>query len=315
MMARVLPDRLCEGDCVAVVSPGGAPDPDALEAGVEVLRGRGLKVQVGPHALDRYGYLAGADRDRAADMMQAFLDPGVKAIFCARGGVGCARMLPYLDLPAIAARPKVFVGYSDVTILHLAIERAGGWPTFYGPMVATELGPGLCPECIELLWRLISRAEPAGSVACPGVAAQHRCLVPGAAEGVLTGGTLCLLDSSIGTAYAMDAAGKILVLEDSHETPWRVDRMLTHLAHAGALDGVAGFAIGSLVSIVDEPEEPSLSVEQSLLDHLQALGRPVLYGVPFGHIDAPLTLPLGCRARLDAVAGTIEVLEPAVQDV
>jgi muramoyltetrapeptide carboxypeptidase len=179
-------------------------------------------------------------------------------------------------------------------------------------MVATEFGQGLCLECVELLWRLISRPEPAGDLFCPHVAALRQSLVAGTVEGVLMGGTLCLVESSIGTSYAIDTAGKILVLEDSHETAWRVDRMLTHLAHAGVLDGAAGFVIGSLVEGPNDPDELSLPIGQSLLDHLGPLGRPVLCGLPFGHIDAPLTLPLGCRARVDAEAGTIRVLEPAV---
>lgn len=313
---RVLPPALQPDDQVAVIAPASRPEPAVLEAGVEILKARGLRVRVGAHALDAYGHLAGADRDRAADLMAAFLDPEVRAIFCARGGSGSARLLPYLDLPAMGAHPKVFVGYSDVTVLHLALSHHGGWPTFYGPMVAAGLercreDPGRCG--FELLWRLITGPEPAGELIAPGRSCPGRALVPGVSEGALTGGTLCLIESSLGTSYAAETSGRLLALEDAHEAPWRVDRMLTHLGHAGLLRGAAGFVVGALSDAEDMgAAEGYLSVEQSLLDHLGELGKPVWYGFPFGHIDTPLTLPLNCRACLDATAGTLTVLEPAV---
>jgi muramoyltetrapeptide carboxypeptidase len=297
---------------VAVVAPASRPDPEALEAGIEALRARSLRVQAGRHVLDAYGHLAGQDRDRAADLMGAFLDPEVRGIFCARGGSGSARTFPYLDLSAIAAHPKVFVGYSDVTVLHLAIARAGGWPTFYGPMVASEMEGCRNDACFDALWRLIACPEPAGSLSAGSDVGACRALVPGVAEGRLTGGTLCLVESSLGTPYSIRTRGRILALEDENEASWRVDRMLTHLVQSGLLEGVAGFLIGSLSGDEHGGAAGELSVTQSLRDHLGSLGKPVLCGFPFGHIATPLTLPLGVRCRLDAGAGTISALEPAV---
>jgi muramoyltetrapeptide carboxypeptidase len=309
---RVLPRALASGDLVSVVSPASRPNRASLDTGVEMLRSRGLKVRVAPHALDSHGHLAGADRDRAADLMEAFLDPEVRAVLCARGGAGSARVIPYLDLEAIAAHPKVFVGYSDITALHLALARRAGWPTFYGPMVASEMDGRLDEECLGALWRMVSDPAPAGIVD-PGACAPAIGLVPGIAEGSLAGGTLCVVESALATPYSIDACGKILMLEDAEEPLWRVDRMLTHLEHAGVLSQAAGFVVGSL----SHEEETGaargyLSVRQSVMEHLGVLGKPVLAGFPFGHIARPLTLPLGCLARLDAGAGTLTVLEPAV---
>ena len=307
---RTRPPAVSHGDTVAIVAPAGRVERAALELGIASLQAKGLRVSLGSHLLDGYGHLAGTDRDRAADLMEAFLDPEVQAIFCARGGSGSARLLPHLDLRAIASHPKVFVGYSDVTILHLALARFAGWPTFYGPMVASDLGNCHNDPCFQALWKLISVPESGGIMESSGIGTT---LIPGAIEGVLTGGTLCLVAGSLGTPYAAQVHGGILALEDTHEPPWRVDRMLTHLDHAGLLEAAAGFLIGSL----SDPEDADatgleLSVEQSLGDHLRLRGKPVLYGFPFGHILAPLTLPLNCRVRLDATLKTVTVLESAV---
>lgn len=310
--ARVLPKALRPGDLVAVVAPGARPEEAALEAGVEQLRNRGYRVRVGAHVLDRYGHMAGADRDRATDLMEAFLDTAVSGVFCARGGSGCSRTIPYLDLRAISGCPKVFVGYSDVTVLHLALTRYAGWPTFYGPMVATELDSTCSAGDPCGLWRIVSSCEPVGALAV-GRLADTSGLNAGVAEGTLVGGTLCVIESAIGTDYALDTRERILALEDAQEPPWRVDRMLTHLSHAGVLGGAGGFVIGSLSEIGGD-ETGDLPVQQSLRDHLVPQNRPAVSGYPFGHIAQPVTLPLNCRVRLDAGARELSVLEPAVAD-
>ena len=307
---RPRPRAVRPGDKVAIIAPAGRVEREALELGIASLQAKGLRVALGRHILDGYGHMAGTDRDRASDLMEAFLDPEVQAIFCARGGSGSARTLPHLDLQAIASRPKVFVGYSDVTILHLALARNAGWPTFYGPMVASDLGNCNNDLCFRALWQLISSPAPGGTLESSGLGTT---LNPGTIEGVLTGGTLCLVESSLGTTYAPQFRGGILALEDSQEPPWRVDRMLTHLDHAGLLEAAAGFLIGSLSQQEDaDTTGQELSVEQSLRDHLGRTGKPVLFGFPFGHIAVPLTLPLNCRVRLDATLKAVTVLEPAV---
>ena len=307
---RQRPSAVRPGDTVAIVAPAGRVEREALESGIASLEAKGLRVSLGAHLLDGYGHFAGTDRDRASDLMEAFLNPEVQAIFCARGGSGSARILRYLDLRVIASRPKVFVGYSDVTILHLALARFAGWPTFYGPMVASDLGNCGNDLCFRALWQLISDPEPVGTLESSEMGST---LTPGTVEGTLTGGTLCLIESSLGTDYSAQMNGGILALEDTHEPPWRVDRMLPHLDHAGLLDAASGFLIGTLSDPEDaDVNSRELSIEQSLKDHLGHTGKPVLFGFPFGHIPVPLTLPLNCRVRLDATSRTVTVLEPAV---
>jgi len=313
----VLPRIVKRGDTIALIAPAGKVDRLALDAGVEALCARGLKVKVGAHVLDAYGHMAGADRDRASDVMNAFLDPDIKGVFCVRGGSGSARVIPYLDWEALASHPKVFVGYSDITALHLAFAHYAKWPTFYGPMVATETECCRNDDCFGILWNLISKPEPAGILSVPhshdGSSLHMQALHPGSAEGALLGGTLCVLESCIGTSYFPNLEGKILALEDDKEPSWRVDRMLTHLEQAGILEKAAGFLIGKLADREDDPLYPEeLPMLQSLKDHLAGLGKPVLYGYPFGHLDQPVTLPMNCRVRLDADRCRLTVLDSAV---
>lgn len=306
---RVLPPALQPGDLVVVIAPGGRVAPEKLEVGVESLRKRGLRVNAGLHVLDSYGHLAGQDRDRADDLMTAFADPKVKGVFCAHGGAGCSRVVPYLDLETIAANPKVFVGYSDVTTLHFVLARHAGWPTFYGPMPGSDLKCYDADCCFGALWQLISEPNFVGPLAVPDFANPASTLVPGIAEGVLAGGTLCVLLSAMGTDYALDARDKILLLEDMNEPAWRVDRMLTQLSHTGILRDAAGFVIGRLSDLEVAGE---LAEDECLADHIVPLRKPAIRGYPFGHIDYPATFPLGCLARLDANARSVELLEPAV---
>ncbi len=309
---RVLPHAIAPGDKVAVVAPAGRVDRNALDYGIAALENKGLRVWLGPHILDIYGHLAGTDADRAADLMAAFLNPEIKAVFCARGGSGSARILKHLDLMAISHHPKVFVGYSDVTVLHLAIQHAAGWPTFYGPMVASDLATCSSDTCFQALWRLISNPEPYETL---NSAALGVTIIPGVVDGVLTGGTLCLVDSSIGTSYAARPGPGIMALEDTGEPLWRVDRMLTHLGHAGLLQSANGFLIGNLAD-TNDPDDTNqeLTIDQIINDHLGGLGKPVITGFPFGHIESPLTLPLNCRVRMDATSRTVTILEPAVRN-
>ena len=243
---RILAPALEEDDLVALIAPGGRVKPDEVDAAVEALRKRGLRVSVGRHALDTYGHLAGHDADRAFDLLTAFTDPDVRGVFCARGGAGCSRLIPHLDTVALAAHPKVFVGYSDVTTLHLLLARHAGWPTFYGPMPTSDVQCYDADSCFGALWQLVSDPEFVGRLAMPRGASSPSTLVLGIAEGVLAGGTLCVLLSAMGTPYALDARGKLLLLEDMNEPIWRVDRMLTQLSHSGGLDQAVGFVIGRL---------------------------------------------------------------------
>ncbi len=303
-LQMIKPQALKEGDAVGVVAPASPPaDPEDLDRGIAVLAAIGLRVRLGRHARERRGYLAGSDRDRAADLMEMFRDPTVQAIFCVRGGYGSGRLLHLLDYGVIRRHPKVFVGYSDVTALHLAIHRRAGLVTFHGPMVAGDLARGLAPFTADFLRRALFRAAPLGLVANPPDLPPAVAIRGGVARGPLVGGNLSLVVATLGTPYEIETAGRILFLEEVGEAPYRIDRMLTHLRQAGKLDGVAGVAFG---------EWAERGVEEVVRDRLGDIGFPVLGNLAIGHGAEKATLPLGVRATLNATAGWLSIDEPAV---
>ncbi|MFC3819214.1 S66 peptidase family protein [Planomonospora venezuelensis] len=286
-----VPPALRPGDTVAVVAPCGPPDPVRLARGVQVLRGLGLKVVTGAHVLDRDRYLAGSDAARAADLQDAWCDPAVAAVLCARGGYGATRILDLVDWDAMrAAGPKTLAGSSDVTALHRAFAVELGVVTWFGPMpaCATISDPGGPePRTFEhLTAALFAEAPPV---------AGDRVIARGGGDPVaapITGGNLSLLAALCGTPYQMDARGRIVLLEDVCEAPYRIDRMLTQLLHAGSLDGAAGFALGSWVECGD----PYPVLEE----RLAPLGVPVIAGLPVGHGMPQFSLPLGALGAIDA---------------
>lgn len=300
------PRRLVPGDRVAVVAPSGPVPKDRLDAGCAVLRSWGLEVVVMPHVLDPHpslSYLAGSDADRARDLQEAWCDPSVAAVLCARGGYGGQRISELMDWSAMAAAaPKVFVGYSDITALHSAFARRLGVATVHGPMVATEAFVS-SPSTASLLRSLLF--SPSSVSARVLGAPSARALVPGAASGVTAGGCLSLLAAEIGTPTGLaSASGAVVLLEDVGEKAYRLDGFVTHLLRAGWFDGVAGIALGSWHEC-----EP---VEELMLDRLGGLGVPIVTELGFGHGPSTITVPLGVPATLDASAGTLTLDVPAL---
>jgi muramoyltetrapeptide carboxypeptidase LdcA involved in peptidoglycan recycling len=300
------PRRLRPGDTVAVVAPSGPPDPARLAAGCAVLRDFGLDVVVGKHVLARVDLaeaepvppgrqaLAGTDADRAADLVAAWCDPAVRAVLCARGGYGATRMLDHLDWAACAAAaaahgPKILHGSSDITALHVGFGRRLGVTTSFGPMVAALLA--------DPVGEPVTVAHARAALFGRGGPVRGRpALVGGRAEGPLTGGNLSLLAALTGTPHAAEpATGRIAVLEDIAEQPYRIDRMLGQLLQAGWFAGVAGIALGSWIDCGDPAE-----LDAVFLARLGPLGVPLLTGLPVGHGSPQLTIELGGRARLDA---------------
>ncbi|MCM2425358.1 S66 peptidase family protein [Streptomyces sp. RKAG337] len=299
--------RLVPGDRVAVVAPSGPVPQERLDAGLDILRGWGLDPVAAPHVLDRHpglGYLAGADQDRARDLQQAWCDPSVAAVLCARGGYGVQRMADLLDWNAMrAAEPKAFIGYSDITALHEAFATRLGLATLHGPMAAAATFLKDDPTQDHLRRTLM---EP-GSVQVLS-SPTARTMVPGRARGRTLGGTLCLLAAELGTPEARPgAAGGILLLEDTGEEPYRLDRYLTQLLRSGWLDGVAGIVLGSWAQC-----GPYETLRPLLLDRLGDLGVPVVEELGFGHCDSTITVPLGLPAVLDADARTLTIEVPAL---
>ncbi|WP_103541292.1 LD-carboxypeptidase, partial [Streptomyces sp. SM1] len=251
----------------------------------------------------RFGYLAGSDADRAADLQSAWCDPSVDAVICARGGYGVQRMVDALDWEAMrAAGPKVFVGFSDITALHEAYAVRLGLVTLHGPMAA-GLDFVKSARAQDHLRATLFAPEKVRTLTSDGTA-----LVPGRARGVTLGGCLSLLAAGLGTPHARPTArGGLLCLEDVGEETYRIDRYLTQLLRAGLLDGVSGLLLGSWAQC-----EPYEGVRALLADRLGGLGVPVAEQFGFGHCDDALTVPFGVTAELDADAGTLTLDEPAL---
>ncbi|WP_458078895.1 S66 peptidase family protein [Streptomyces sp. EMB26] len=300
------PPRLAPGARVAVVAPSGPIPEERLAAGLDVLRGWGLDPVAAPHVLDRHGelgYLAGSDADRAADLQNAWCDPAVDAVICARGGYGAQRMADALDWEAMrAAGPKAFVGFSDITTLHEAFAVRLGLVTLHGPMAA-GVDFVKSARAQEHLRATLFDPEAVRTIRSDGTA-----LVPGRARGVTLGGCLSLVAGGIGTPHTRDSPrGGLLCLEDVGEETYRLDRYLTQLLRSGMLDGVAGLLLGSWAEC-----DPYEKVRTLLVDRLGGLGVPVAEQFGFGHCDDALTLPFGAAAELDADAGTLTLEEPAL---
>lgn len=304
--ALTRPPRLAPGDRIGIVAPSGPVPRERLDAGLDILRSWDLDPVVSPHVLDAHpsGYLAGADRDRAADLQDAWCDPTLTAVLCARGGYGVQRMVDLLDWDVMrAAEPKAFIGYSDITALHEAFATRLGLATLHGPMAATETFLKDDPTQNHLRRTLF---EPQDTRTLTSFTA--RTLLPGRAAGVTLGGCVSLLAADVGTPYARpSAAGGILVLEDVGEEPYRLDRILTQLLRSGWLDGVAGIVLGSWTDCGPYPEVRAL-----LLDRLGGLGVPIVEELGFGHGPSTLTVPLGIPAVLDADTATLTLDVPAL---
>ncbi len=293
------PRRLVPGDRVAVVAPSGPVPKDRLDAGCAILRSWGLDVIVMPHVLSvhpSFEYLAGTDEERAADLQEAWCDPSVAGVICARGGYGVQRLSSLLDWAAMAAvQPKVFVGYSDITALHSAFARLLGVATLHGPMTGAEAFV-TSPSTADGLRSMLFDGAAGTVLTSPSA----RALVPGVASGVTVGGCLALLAGEIGTPTALpSAAGALVLLEDVGEKAYRLDGFLTHLLRTGWLDGVAGFALGSWHDC-----DP---VEELVLDRLGGLGVPIVDGARLRPRPVEHHSPAGRAGDAGRVGGHADV--------
>lgn len=274
------------------------------------MEARGYEVVLGAHAYAVDAFLAGSDEHRAADLMDAWFDDSIAAVIFSRGGYGMGRLLPLLDLDRMAASPKLAVGFSDVTALHLALNRRG-LATLHAPMVFS-FNKERASWVLEQWFQAMEGSAP---IALPNEAPRGETINGGTAEGEVTGGCLCLLGDSLGTPDALDATGKIVLIEDVDEHAYRVDAMLTHLLAAGAIQGAAGFVVGEMTR-TDEQADPSIPTKpwkEVVIERLATLGVPMIVGFPFGHGEHMASLPLGVRARLDANAGELTYLELGVK--
>jgi muramoyltetrapeptide carboxypeptidase len=301
----IKPSALKPGDTVAVVAPAAAIEREHLERGVNVLGSMGYRVKVSERALARDGILAGEDRERASELRKYFAAPDVKAIFSARGGYGCGRLLPLLDFKAMATTPKIFVGFSDATFLLNALVDLSGMVSFHGPMVAMDFARGLSPRAFDHMQGLLGGKLDGFELEA------HEALHPGNAEGEVIGGCLSVVVAMIGTPFEPRFDGRILFLEDTGEKAYRIDRMLVQLRQSGALGRLAGIVFGAIRAIDGNVEETRM-IARFAAEQTAGLGCPVLYGVEAGHGTENFAIPFGVIARIDAASRRMIFTEPAV---
>jgi muramoyltetrapeptide carboxypeptidase len=312
--ARALPP----GGTIGVPAPASPWDERSeVDRGVRWWESKGYRVKLGEGIWDRDDYLAGDPKTRARDIMAAFRNPEVDVVQVFGGGYGAAEVAPLLDLDAIAENPKPFVGYSDITVLHLAIRKATGLVTFYGPGLGGVASPKTTDFTRDRLVRALTDPTPLRAIPARPDDRYIGALGSGRATAPLVGGCLWLLADSLATGWELEAEGAILFFEDLHSPSWMVDSELTHLRNAGKLEGLVGVAIGEMFECEDwrfpDPGVRTKSMEDIFEKHFEPMGVPVVFNLPLGHGKNLATIPLGVTATVDADARTLTIDEPALE--
>jgi muramoyltetrapeptide carboxypeptidase len=317
--APLIPRRLAAGDTVGIVAPASATFQTVdIAIARESLEALGLKVKIGEHVLARHGYLAGGDRERAADINRFFADSSIRAVLPIRGGWGSSRVLPYLDYDVIRRNPKVMVGYSDITALHLAIQAKTGLVTFHGPngLGRWDAWSLDCFKRVLFAAEQVTMTNPTELSERNALAqTEHRVqtITPGTARGRLLGGNLTVLTTILGSPYVPSFEGAILFVEDVGEDLYRVDRMFTQLKLAGILERIRGFIFGTCAECGPGEGFGSLTLEEIFADHIKPLNIPAWFGAMIGHQMPQWTIPEGIEAEMDAAKGTIRLLAAGVR--
>ncbi|RYG71314.1 LD-carboxypeptidase [Lentibacillus lipolyticus] len=303
------PERLREGDTIGIMAPASPVETTQLHKAMPFFRRMGLHIKFGTTIGSEHGYLAGTDDERLYDLHSMIADTSVRAIMFARGGYGTARIADKIDYELIRKHPKILWGYSDITYLHTAIRQRTGLTTFHGPMPASDIADKDFDQLsASLFQQLFSPVELHYTEAIsPLEVIRH-----GEAQGPLVGGNLSLLVSTLGTAFEIDTKGKLLLIEDIGEAPYRVDSMLNQLRLAGKLQEAAGIIVGDFRDAEPDPKQPSLTLQQVFDDYLKRLDCPVVAGFKMGHCFPHVPVPLGARAYLSASGRSLTV-EPGVQ--
>ena len=315
----IKPPKLEKGDTVGLIAPAScAFEPSTIRAGVETLQSLGFKVKTGKHIKEKFGYLAGTDEQRAADLHRMFADDEVKAVVALRGGYGSMRMLNLINYELIKNNPKILLGYSDITSLCLAIYVKTGLVTFHGPVAISSFSE----YTQKYFFKVACSTTPIGEIAHPEPKNElrptaHLCIIrPGKASGKLIGGNLTLLTALLGTPFEPNFKDTILFLEETYEEPYDIDRMLTQLLLAGKLDQVSGIIFDRCPNCKPSDYKPAFNVtfslEEVLNDRLGKLSCPVLFGLNVGHEADKPTLPIGVKVLLDANRAILSIDEGAV---
>lgn len=313
----IKPARLKAGDKIAIISPGSYITEKELKDSIDNLQKLGFETTYSEKVLLQSGYFAGTDKDRAEDLMEKFSDKSIKGIVCARGGYGCARILPLLDYHVIRANPKVLIGYSDITALLYGIYIKAGLIAFHGPVGTSTFND----FSVDNFKKVLMNPEP-NTVFENSTGDNDKniygvtTIVDGKGRGRLAGGNLSIMVSLIGTSYDVSFSNKIVFIEEVGEEPYRIDRMLTQLIEAGKFKKASGIMLGLFKDCEIKKEDPSFrksfTLMDVLMDRLSGLNIPVVYGMSFGHVNDKFTIPFGAVAELDSVKQTITLLDSAV---
>lgn len=312
-MKIVKPKRLKAGDVIGIISPASSPDDlTKINSGVQYLEKLGYRVEVGKNVGSNDGYLAGSDTQRLNDLHEMFRNKQVKAIFSIRGGYGSGRLLDKIDYKLIRNNPKIFVGYSDINALQSAFFTKTGLITFAGPMVAVDFHDEVSEFTEEIFWRTITSNKKIGKLKNPRNEKFYM-LNKGRVAGRILGGNLSIFNSLFGTAYLPKLKGAVLLLEDIHEAPYRIDRMLNQIRLAKIFKEIGGVILGHFVDCVEaDPTKKSFTLNEIIIEYFQNIKLPVLYNIKHGHIKENITIPFGIRCVLNATRGYIEIPESAV---
>ena len=313
-MALVKPARLNKKDTIGIISPASSPDEFLrVEKAVKYLESLGYQVKLGTNVGKNHGYLAGTDQERVNDLHSMFKDKNVKAIFTIRGGYGAFRLLDQIDYRIIKNNPKIFVGYSEITSLQMAFLEKAGLITFAGPMAAVDFHEDVSPYTEEHFWETITSNKKVGRLKIPEEQ-KLPYLQKGSASGRIVGGNLAVFAALLGTEYFPNLTGKILMIEDVGELPYRVDRMLNQLRLAGTFKKAKGVILGRFVDCNEhDPAKKTLTLGEVIQQYIGSLKIPSVYTFPHGHIKDFLTVPFGLRVSLNATKGFVEFEEAAVK--
>lgn len=310
----IKPKALKKGDTIGIIAPSSPEDKEKLHDSTKILEGLGFKVVHGRSCYENYGYLAGDDELRAFDINTMFRNPKIDAIFCMRGGYGSIRILDLIDYNVIHKNPKIFMGYSDITALHIAIVQKTNLVTFHGPMLTSDfLSPGFESYTKASMLKALTRPIPLGKIESPIEETKSTMLKPGNAQGEIIGGNLSLLVSTLGTPYEIDTRGKILLIEETGEEPYKIDRMLTQLRLSGKLYDVEGIALCQFTNCEPSDSTKSFSLDEMFKEVFSFFKKPIIKNVYTGHGESMATIPLGVLGKIDGSKGVFIVEENAVK--
>jgi len=294
---KIRPKRLQKGDTVGIIAPSSPPNLENLKRSLAFLEELGLSYELGKSIENVNGYLAGTDEERLEDLHGMFANPTIAGIICAGGGYGSARYTDKIDFQLMQENPKIFWGYSDITFLHTGINLYSDIVTFHGPMLASDVGKDTFTELSKKMFQQLF--QPMELFYTEAISPLTQ-ISSGTVRGELIGGNLSLLVSGIGTKYEVDTKGKILLIEDVGEEPYKVDRMLNQLRLAGILDAAVGFVIGDFSHAEPKKRTVTLSLDEVLDQYIGKLGKPAVKGFKIGHCEPHFAVPLGVEAELDA---------------